>query len=150
MKIKAYLRKLGACEDALEWVGDRDLATAWEECERSDWLLWGLGQMIGRKGWPTQCDLVRLAALCARRALRHIPKTNAAYLPAKRAIQAALTWADDPRDDNRRAAAAAADAAAAAAWPAASAAAAWRSEHLALCRLIRKHVTIPARLPAKT
>lgn len=34
------LRDLGACSDAIAWVGDRDLAAAWAECQRGDWMLW--------------------------------------------------------------------------------------------------------------
>lgn len=39
---KQRLLDLGACDDAVAWVGDRDEATAWRECERGDWLIWYL------------------------------------------------------------------------------------------------------------
>lgn len=40
--LQSYLRSIGACRDAREWVGDRDLVQAWAECPRGDWLLWWL------------------------------------------------------------------------------------------------------------
>lgn len=38
--LRAFLVAHNACEDALSWIGDRDLASAWAECQRSDWMLW--------------------------------------------------------------------------------------------------------------
>ena len=40
MTFKEELQKLNACEEAIEWVGDRTLEQAWNECERGDWMLW--------------------------------------------------------------------------------------------------------------
>lgn len=40
MKFRDYLIKLGACNDAVEWVGDKTRAQAWEQCVRPDWMLW--------------------------------------------------------------------------------------------------------------
>ena len=43
-KDTALLRKFGACEDAREWCKTvPDLETAWNTCERSDWMMWALG-----------------------------------------------------------------------------------------------------------
>lgn len=39
MTLHDQLVRLGACPEAVRWVGDRDLATAWAECERADWML---------------------------------------------------------------------------------------------------------------
>jgi hypothetical protein len=36
MKFQDQLKKLGACSDAVEWVGNRDEKTAWAECKRGD------------------------------------------------------------------------------------------------------------------
>ena len=36
-KFKALLKSLRACAEAVKWVGDRDLAAVWNECERADW-----------------------------------------------------------------------------------------------------------------
>jgi hypothetical protein len=41
---KDELKAIGACEKALEWVGDRSLEEAWAECDRGDWMLWYLSK----------------------------------------------------------------------------------------------------------
>jgi len=40
MNLKQKLIGLDACDDAIAWVGDRDLPAAWNECERGDWMIW--------------------------------------------------------------------------------------------------------------
>ncbi len=35
-----WLRRHGACKAALDWLGDRDPAPAWEECESPEWMIW--------------------------------------------------------------------------------------------------------------
>lgn len=37
------LARLSACEEAREWVGDREIEAAWSECERGDWMMWLAG-----------------------------------------------------------------------------------------------------------
>lgn len=44
--LRDTLRRLDACSEAVEWVGDRTLAQAWAECHRVDWMLW----LVGRTG----------------------------------------------------------------------------------------------------
>ena len=64
--LRDRLVKMGACEDAVAWVGDRDITAAWAECERADWMLWLAGRVVAR-------PLVVLAACaCARTALRYV------------------------------------------------------------------------------
>ena len=46
MTFKEELHKLHVCKEAIEWVGDRTLEQAWNECERGDWMLW-LAQTTG-------------------------------------------------------------------------------------------------------
>jgi hypothetical protein len=67
MRFKDQLEGLGACKEAVEWVGDRDLTTAWEECVRGDWMLWLAARLkVGRK-------LVALAACdCAEPSLKFL------------------------------------------------------------------------------
>ena len=37
----AKLEKLDACDDSIEWLSTQDsIKSAWEDCERGDWLLW--------------------------------------------------------------------------------------------------------------
>ena len=63
------LTKLGACEEALEWVADQSLATAWATCERGDWMLWILGRLVGPPNSKSRRRLVGTAADCAALAL---------------------------------------------------------------------------------
>ena len=65
--LRDRLIKMGACEDAVAWVGDRDITAAWAECDRADWMLWLAGRVVAR-------PLVVLAACaCARTVLRYVP-----------------------------------------------------------------------------
>lgn len=68
MKFRNELRKMYACNAAQEWVGERDLATAWHECQRADWMLW---YMARRK--VDQRLLVLCACACAETVLKYIP-----------------------------------------------------------------------------
>ena len=69
---KRRLQSYGACEDAVEWVGERTLAQAWAECERADWMLWLLFQRSGQRGWPTIQTAYLCACDCAETALRYV------------------------------------------------------------------------------
>lgn len=40
-----WLQMKDACNEAREWVGDRDAETAWRECPRPDWMLWACGRL---------------------------------------------------------------------------------------------------------
>ncbi len=67
-KLKTYLKRVNACVESIEWLGERDLATAWSECERADWLLWLAAKRCDRKA------VVLAACACARKALKYVPK----------------------------------------------------------------------------
>ena len=68
MKLQVLLKQMHACPEAVEWVGDRDLAKAWAECERADWMIWFAAKKADRK-------LVVLAeCACARPALKYVPE----------------------------------------------------------------------------
>jgi hypothetical protein len=43
--LKQKLKEINACYEAMEWVGDRTIEEAVNDCHRGDWLLW-LGQRI--------------------------------------------------------------------------------------------------------
>lgn len=154
MKLKDRLVELGACREALCWVGDRSLTNAWHECERADWMLWGCVIVGVDRGL-----VVRSACACARTALKYVP---AGEDRPRLAIEAAEAWADCPSDaaansaaDAARAAAraadtafyAAADTAADAAARAADAAdaacaAGHKNSHIDMCNLIREIIPI--------
>jgi len=45
-QLKQKLNDLKACSPAMEWLGERDAAQMWAECERGDWMLW-LAKKLG-------------------------------------------------------------------------------------------------------
>lgn len=88
-QLTKQLTAMGACKDAIEWVGERDLKTAWAECERADWMLWLAGNM---------------AIECGRLSLRF---TGTYRAQLEGVYRAAETCAENPTDENRAAAEAA-------------------------------------------
>jgi len=84
------LISMRACPEAVEWVGTRNLAAAWHECERADWMLWLCGKMVGKHGWPRHEDIVLAACDCALTAKQWWWRVN--DCPA-RAIETAQKWA---------------------------------------------------------
>jgi len=121
--IAAGLAKLHACADAVKWVkGFSDPQTAWNACDRGDWMLWILGKLAGPPMSDSRRPLALAACECARLALPHVAKGEDRPLVA---IELTERWArgDDGVTRNvLSAAAAAADAASADAADAASAA----------------------------
>ncbi len=87
--LKTLLTKLGACSEAKDWIGSRDLATAWKECERIDWMLWLCGRMEGKKGWPTRQQIVLVACDCAELTLPYVTKGDDR---SRIAIETARRW----------------------------------------------------------
>jgi len=84
MNLKAALLQLGACDAALEWVGDRTPEQAWQECPRGDWLLWVAARV------KVERRLVVLAACaCTRTALKYVPEGEDR---PRKAIEAAEAW----------------------------------------------------------
>jgi len=121
LEFKKLLTSLGACEDATEWAKGKDLKTVWETCERGDWLLWLIGNMIDKPNWPTRQQLVLAACACAETSLKYVPEGE---LRPKQAIAAARRWAngqssiEEVQTAARAAAVEASRAARAAAWAA--------------------------------
>ena len=94
---------------AVAWLNTQpDVTTAWDACERADWMLW----LASRLDIPRPL-LVLAVCDCARTALQYVPEDEGRPLAA---IEAAEAWAADPTD-------AAADAADAASYAASYAAA---------------------------
>ncbi len=166
--LAATLRRLGACRDAREWVGNRTAQEAWDECERPDWLMWAIENSLPAKAsLVVRRKVVRIACETARRALPHVPKGEDR---PRLAIETAERWSSGepvtPAELGAAGAAAmaatrsASDAARSAAWAASDAVraatesvwavraamtAAWAAraaraaENKELCRIIRKH-----------
>ena len=66
MTFKEELIALGACKEAVDWVDDRDLPTAWAECQRPDWMFWLCLEKCGTKGWPSKGDAKTFAKEAAK------------------------------------------------------------------------------------
>ncbi len=74
IEFNQLLIDLDACADARAWAKGKDLKTVWNTCDRGDWLLWLCGRMAGKKGWPTQKQVVLAACDCAETALKYVPE----------------------------------------------------------------------------
>jgi hypothetical protein len=68
MKFKNQLKKLKACRESLEWVGDKTIEQAWETCENSQWMIWILNQ--------TDLDLIDPICDIAERVFYLVPENN--------------------------------------------------------------------------
>lgn len=112
-KDEKLLRSWKPCRDGLEWgLKQKSLYEVYRKCNRSDWLLW----LIEKTSPLKKEQSVRIAIVCAERVLKHAKGPE-----AKRAIEAAKAWLENPCEETRAAAGAAAEAA----WAAGAAVAAW-------------------------
>jgi hypothetical protein len=89
-ELQLLLSRLKACNDAVAWVGDKSLSDAWGQCPRADWMLWLVGRMVDKPGWPSRQKLVLAACACAETALLYVPKNE--KRPAA-VIECARRWA---------------------------------------------------------
>ena len=112
------LANLRACGDALAWCSTQpDLKTAWDKCERADWMLWLVGKLDTSAPWSEERKpLVRCALACAAEGLKY-PEKGKARDAAEACIGVTQAWCegsaskDDVMQARRGADAAAADAA---------------------------------------
>ncbi len=110
-QLLSLLRAKNACREAIDWLGTRDLALAWYECERGDWMIWGL-RTLGCDDRKTWCNI---AADCAERVLPIYEARDPGDTRPRVAIETLRKWlAGEATLDQVRAAAAVAAAAAAA------------------------------------
>ncbi len=146
LRLKALLRKLGACQEARVFVQKQSLAEAWSSCQRADWMLWLCGKMADKQGWPSRKQVVLAACACAETSLKFVKKGE--KRPA-RAIETARKWTRGKAtiEEVRMAAYATYAAAAAAATYAAAAAAATyaaRAKALAdMADIVRSILNVP-------
>ena len=61
MELRTYLEQHNACDESLEWLGNRNVEQCINECERGDWLLWLERSLVilDKRG------RVRIGAMCA-------------------------------------------------------------------------------------
>ena len=79
-----WLLRHEACGPSLTWLAGRDLATAWAECGRGDWMLW----LAARAGMDRRV-VVAACCACARTLLPRIPASETLPLAA---IETAERW----------------------------------------------------------
>ena len=120
------LEAMGACGAAVEWVGGRDLSTAWAECEHPGWMLWLAGRMAGKDGWSDRRAIILVAADIAESVLHLVREQECSV--CQKAIQAARDFANGLIDS---------DDAAYAAY-----AAARDAKRKEICQLIRERITV--------
>jgi NifU-like protein involved in Fe-S cluster formation len=51
MTLKEQLIELGACKEAIRWVGNKTLQEAWQQCSKFTWMITLLKAMEEKKGW---------------------------------------------------------------------------------------------------
>ena len=67
------LQTLNACSEFAIWAGTQpDLKTLWENCEKSDWMLWLVGKMSGEPHSQARKKLVGCTAECAAMAIQFV------------------------------------------------------------------------------
>ena len=83
MKAKELLKKLNACTEAIEWVEDRTVEQAWQDCERGDWMLW-----FYAKQYPEKIIELTLAKGHCANTVRHLMKDQRSI----KAVDAAIAY----------------------------------------------------------
>ena len=83
-KLSTKLKRIGACDDAVEWSkGYDDDQVAWDACERGDWLLWIIGKRLKSKPWSDERKPLVLCCIEVTLTVKHLwPKAQAANLDA--------------------------------------------------------------------
>ncbi len=71
-----------ACSPGYLWVGQKDPETAWKACERPDWMVWAIPQLLTRSG-ETMSKLYAAMYDC----LRFAAPLRSAYLKELKAIE---------------------------------------------------------------
>ena len=144
------LKALNACSEAVSWAKDRNWPTAWQECQRGDWMLWLCGTMQGKKGWPERPAIVLVACDCAELVLPIFEKKHPNDKRVRECIEVTRKWAagEATIEEVRKArnAADAATATAAAATAAAATAAARTSIQTLCADFCRNRLVVPEEL----
>ena len=89
------LKAIGACKEAVLWAKDyKTLRSAWEACERVDWMLWLCAKMEGKKGWSTRRQIVLVACDCAELVLPIYEKKYPDDKRVRNCIEVTRKWAN--------------------------------------------------------
>ncbi len=92
MNAREFLTKHNACKEAIEWVGDKTIAQAWNECECSDWMFW-----IYMKTCPENSRELSLAKGHCANTVRHLMKDPRSIA----AVDAAIAFGEGIIDKNQ-------------------------------------------------
>ena len=162
MNIDEAIKTFGEkpCGDALAWMGGLSLRDMWENCQRGDWMWWGLTKV----GALTKDQAVAFARRCAEAAAAYASNSNSTsvtagstavcyYASAASAANAAEAYADAASKNDVISAVAYASYAASAAAMAAGAVGsfevafrAYADEHLRQANWIRENIPYPAHI----
>jgi hypothetical protein len=64
MKTQGYLILIGACREAKDWVGEKTLQQAWDQCTRLDWMYYLLKKNFKNEKWPSKKEIAILILDC--------------------------------------------------------------------------------------
>ena len=84
MNAKEKLHELGACGEAVDWVGDMSIEEAWEACPRGNWMLWYYGT-----AYPEKTRELTLAAGHCANTVRHLMTVE-----SQAAVDAAISFGE--------------------------------------------------------
>ncbi len=88
------LAPLSPCAEAMTYLQTQpDAVTAWNQCERGDWMLWLAGKYAGPPEGEGRKGLVLAACACARLALPHFTKLYPHDGRVLACIETAERWA---------------------------------------------------------
>lgn len=83
--MKELLKKFNACQEAVDWVGDKTLEEAWNTCHRGDWMLW-----LYKKMYPENIRELTLAKGHCANTVRHLMKDEQSV----KAVDAAIAFGE--------------------------------------------------------
>ena len=83
--MKELLNKLKACQDAMEWAGDKSWQEIYNTCHRGDWLLW-----LFKRTNPDDLQLLTLAKGHCANTVRHLMKDERSI----KAVDAAIAYGE--------------------------------------------------------
>ena len=83
--MKQLLIKLNACNEAMEWAGDKTWEEIYRTCHRGDWLLW-----LFKQTNPNDLRLLTLAKGHCANTVRHLMKDERSI----KAVDAAIAYGE--------------------------------------------------------
>ena len=83
--MKELLNKLKACQEAMEWAGDKSWEEIYNTCHRGDWLLW-----LFKRTNPDDLKLLTLAKGHCANTVRHLMKDERSI----KAVDAAIAYGE--------------------------------------------------------